>query len=170
MLYRPNFCCHCGEKVVRNKWQFWTSRKFCVDCENDHRGNEWWGRIIAGIAVLVGVFGLGSYLKGPDIATTRKITPTLLAPANKDQVVSPNDNAALDKADEPANASVVKTPGAKKVNPLFDGDYICGARTKQGKPCPRRVKERIRCWQHRGQPAMLPDDKLVASHLSLAVQ
>jgi hypothetical protein len=38
--------------------------------------------------------------------------------------------------------------------------YICGARTKKGTPCSRRVHGPVRCWQHKGLPAMLPVDKL----------
>jgi hypothetical protein len=38
--------------------------------------------------------------------------------------------------------------------------YICGARTKKGTPCSRRVHGPVRCWQHKGAPAMLPPDKL----------
>jgi hypothetical protein len=38
---------------------------------------------------------------------------------------------------------------------------ICGARTKKGRPCSRRVRGTGRCWQHRGLPAMLPPSKLV---------
>ena len=39
--------------------------------------------------------------------------------------------------------------------------YICGARTKKGTPCQRRVRGPGRCWQHRGMPAILPPSKLV---------
>ncbi len=39
--------------------------------------------------------------------------------------------------------------------------YICGARTKKGTPCSRRVRDANRCWQHRGKPAMLPAAKLI---------
>lgn len=43
---------------------------------------------------------------------------------------------------------------AKRVNdpePVF----LCGARTKKGTACTRRVKEAgKRCWQHQGMPAM----------------
>jgi hypothetical protein len=38
--------------------------------------------------------------------------------------------------------------------------YICGARTKKGTPCSRRVHGPTRCWQHKGLPAMLPQEKL----------
>jgi len=39
--------------------------------------------------------------------------------------------------------------------------YICGARTKKGTPCSRRVRGPVRCWQHKGAQAMLPLEKLV---------
>jgi hypothetical protein len=39
--------------------------------------------------------------------------------------------------------------------------YVCGARTKKGTPCQRRVRGPDRCWQHRGKRAILPPSKLV---------
>jgi hypothetical protein len=39
--------------------------------------------------------------------------------------------------------------------------YLCGARTKKGTPCSRRVHGPVRCWQHKGSPAMLPQEKLL---------
>ena len=39
--------------------------------------------------------------------------------------------------------------------------YICGARTKKGTPCSRRVHGPVRCWQHKGMPAMLAQEKLL---------
>jgi hypothetical protein len=39
--------------------------------------------------------------------------------------------------------------------------YICGARTKKGAPCSRRVHGPVRCWQHKGMPAMLAQEKLL---------
>ena len=39
--------------------------------------------------------------------------------------------------------------------------YVCGARTKKGTPCQRRVRGPGRCWQHRGMQAILPPSKLV---------
>jgi hypothetical protein len=41
--------------------------------------------------------------------------------------------------------------------------YVCGARTKKGTPCQRRVRGPGRCWQHRGKPAILPPSKLVVT-------
>jgi hypothetical protein len=39
--------------------------------------------------------------------------------------------------------------------------YICGARTKKGTPCRRRVHVAgERCFQHKGMAAMVPPEKL----------
>jgi hypothetical protein len=38
--------------------------------------------------------------------------------------------------------------------------YYCGAETKKGTPCSRRVKGNVRCYQHVGMPAMAAADKL----------
>jgi hypothetical protein len=40
--------------------------------------------------------------------------------------------------------------------------YICGARTKKGTPCRRRVHVAgERCYQHKGMPAMVALEKLI---------
>jgi len=42
-----------------------------------------------------------------------------------------------------------------------DPVYMCGARTKKGTPCRRRVHAAgERCYQHKGMPAMVPLEKL----------
>ena len=39
--------------------------------------------------------------------------------------------------------------------------YLCGALTKKGTPCSRRVHGPVRCWQHKGARASLPQEKLL---------
>jgi len=42
-----------------------------------------------------------------------------------------------------------------------DAVYICGARTKKGTPCHRRVHAAgERCFQHKGMAEILPPEKL----------
>jgi hypothetical protein len=72
---------------------------------------------------------------------------------------SPNVNAA----NVNAGANVYGADGTERERPTETGEIvsICGARTKRGTPCSRRVRGTGRCWQHRGRPAMLPASKLV---------
>jgi hypothetical protein len=46
-------------------------------------------------------------------------------------------------------------------SPELEQLYTCGARTKKGTPCSRRVHGPVRCWQHKGAKAMLPQEKLI---------
>jgi hypothetical protein len=53
-----------------------------------------------------------------------------------------------------ATASDVRADAAAKIPTPKDQTqaYFCGAVTKKGTPCSRRVKAPGRCWQHAGQP------------------
>ena len=57
----------------------------------------------------------------------------------------------------------VSAPSASTTQPAVTTEetYICGARTKKGTPCSRRVRGPVRCWQHKGAQAMLPLEKLI---------
>ena len=69
MLYRPDFCCCCGEKVDRIEWHIWTSRRFCELCQGEHQFDEWLPKILGAFFLLLGLTGLGSLLIGdrPDL-------------------------------------------------------------------------------------------------------
>jgi hypothetical protein len=73
-----------------------------------------------------------------------------------DEPVKPNEaprSGTQSKGSSP-NASV-RTPTVE------DAVYICGARTKKGTPCHRRVHAAgERCFQHKGMAAMVPLEKL----------
>jgi hypothetical protein len=58
-------------------------------------------------------------------------------------------------------AAPVQSSTSTPPPPTTEATYICGARTKKGTPCSRRVHGPVRCWQHKGEKAMLPVEKLV---------
>lgn len=175
MLYKPHYCCHCGEKIERIEWFPWTSRRFCEVCAAEFKVHDWIPRILVGIGLLLSVFGLGSYLQSPKrenpVAVKQKLTE-----ASKSSQISENQrNVALleARASQPeqssANNQLTPAPQISKVQKnqteiaRKETIYFCGAETKKGTPCSRRVKRSGRCWQHEGQPAMLPPEKLVVS-------
>jgi hypothetical protein len=164
IMYRPNFCAECGAQVVRTRWRLWTSRRFCDSCARRFRRLRIMFPLIA-CAVLFS-FGL---IAGRSL---RHAPPPLIleqgqksAPLLKAQ---PRDAAA----GKPAGES-----GAPKAEPAYGPDgtaaerptdpdevvSVCGARTKKGTPCSRRVRGTGRCWQHKGMPAMLPPEKLIVT-------
>ncbi len=131
--YRPNFCSECGEKIVRLRWRFWTSRRFCDKCSARFTRTRLLRGALAAFAFLVlGVLiGRGTRQKPSPLVIERLV----------------NTTATQSSMSAPVSATV-------------DDTYICGARTKKGTPCSRRVHGPVRCWQHKGLPAILPTEKL----------
>lgn len=173
MFYRPNFCCHCGEKIVRAKWTLLTSRRFCEFCEIEQKQHDLLPRAAAIVALLVGAAGLTSYFRGStETPVSRKSTsaqaeqarefrsdPTKkmnLAQATNANNAEHSNRGFTNASGLPSNAASAKTiqrdlPQDSSTEPV----YYCGAITRKGTPCTRRVKTKGRCWQHIGR--QMPD-------------
>jgi hypothetical protein len=69
----------------------------------------------------------------------------------------------VNKAGEssPSTSGQADTVGTGSAATPGEMTYICGAKTKDGTPCTRKVHGNVRCYQHKGQPAMLPPEQLV---------
>ena len=187
MLYQPNFCCQCGEKIDRHDWKFWTSRKFCAICDTEFVWHKYIPAACLAIGALGLFYGFGSYLKKPDKPlplTTNQISSAAnknpqnpsalqLSSANNFQNIE-QKSAVLQSPEIQANAQAaspqkmphptarVRAVAANRQNSATEAVYYCGARTKKGTPCTRRVRGGGRCWQHTGLPAILPPEKLFA--------
>ncbi len=166
MFFRPKFCANCGEKIERVDWRLLTSRRFCQVCESEFKGQDLIPRAIVGIGVIAGVFGFGSYLKSGSATENRvaKSQPPVVAASATTTTTSvlSNTTEAANSASQPKTAAalplVAQPPKAKPET--HESQYFCGAETKKGTPCSRRVKGSVRCFQHAGMPAMLPAEKL----------
>src|SRR5688500_4931638 len=66
MLYKPNFCCQCGEKIQRIDWNLRASRRFCDLCQTEFTVYELMPKIGLGIGLLLGIFFIGSFFRTAD--------------------------------------------------------------------------------------------------------
>jgi len=102
--------------------------------------------------VAVSAFAVGRYWRPPPpplIIQRAANSPLSDMPANA------NDSGRAANRFNSANPATV-------VSNADDPAYICGARTKKGTPCHRRVHAAgERCFQHKGLPAMVSLEKLV---------
>ncbi|HSL55554.1 MAG TPA: hypothetical protein VK868_14220 [Pyrinomonadaceae bacterium] len=130
--YRPNFCSECGAKIVRLRWRVWTSRRFCDACFSR------WGKTLRLQRVAIAIVLL---LLGVLIGRGFRREPPPLVIHRPVSTQSPQTT--------------------QLAAPAVEETYICGARTRKGTPCSRRVRGPVRCWQHKGAKAMLPLEKLV---------
>jgi hypothetical protein len=142
-VYKPNFCCECGNKTIRLRWHFWQSRRFCASCARRLRKERYLPPLLMGAALLVAGFMFGRNRVPPP--------PPLLIERRAD---SPLNDSGIGSAKTDVAATTTQAQTTE------EEVYICGARTKKGTPCSRRVHGPVRCWQHKGMPAMLPQEKL----------
>lgn len=173
MFYTPKFCNNCGEKIERAEKSWTDSGRFCDVCKHDYVLKERLPQIFVVLMALVGVFGIGSYWRGgekPVSVASKQFTAANASKTTVNAAPQSNSNSGAPQNNVRTNAINAPTPAAKTPSkqtesaPLSDQPtYFCGAPTKKGSPCSRRVKGGGRCWQHQGQNAMLPPEKLQAS-------
>ena len=163
-MYRPNFCLDCGDRIHRKRWYVWTSRRFCQKCATRLRRATVLIPFAAIIALTVGAWLLGNAGRPdpPPLILERAAPSSASLTAN---IVSPAE-PFVDVESKLPSASPSSNTGNKFTESLTDPHEtvsICGARTKKGTPCSRRVRGVGRCWQHRGKSAMLPKGKLIVN-------
>ena len=147
-MYKPNFCAECGVKLLRLRWNFWTSRKFCNTCARCLRKERFGPWLLAGVTLIGAgyVAGRAGRATPPPLAIIRRADSPL---------TSPEDAGPLKQT------TTSDTSRGNTHQVVEEEVYLCGARTKKGTPCSRRMHAPVRCWQHKGLPAMLPQEKLL---------
>ena len=171
-MYQPNFCAECGARIERDEGRLlWTSgRFFCAACGKRFRRRRFFVPLVLGAVLLsVGfVAGRAGRTSPPPLVIKRGAMPVAASPIKSGSTTAPPqpaDEAAANSgaSDAPAAEAHYGADGTADERPTDPAEIvsICGARTKKGTPCSRRVRGTGRCWQHRGMPAMLPPSKLI---------
>jgi len=109
--------------------------------------------------IAVAAFAIGKY--------SRTAPPPLVIQraANSPLYQSPAESSYTAQANRAATYQSNQTA----VTASNEEGYICGARTRKGTPCQRRVHALgERCFQHKGLPAMVALDKLVIKPKDIA--
>jgi len=150
-MHRASFCPECGDRLTLKGWRARLGRRLCDRCAQRLGSLAAWRPLLTVALVAVAAFALGKYLRPapPPLIIQRAANSPLpdapiefsaAAPASRNS--STDSRAAASRSDEEV--------------------YICGARTRKGTPCRRRVHAAgERCFQHKGMPAMVALDKLV---------
>jgi hypothetical protein len=156
-MHRPNFCSACGAKILRLHWHPWSSRRFCDSCSVRLRKERLLLPLVLGSTLFcIGVVaGRSGRPAPPQLIIERAANSPLYA--SKETAESDSGKSLANERPEANSVSQSASVPPTETESV----YICGARTKKGTPCSRRVHAPGRCWQHKGMPAMLPQEKLV---------
>ena len=156
-MNRANFCTECGERLAQGGWRAALRRRLCDHCARRLGSFATYRPLIVIVLIGVTAFGFGRYLRPspPPLIIERAANSPL-----SDAAVQPNGSSVA-RGNQSLSDTVIS---ANK-----DEVYICGARTKKGTPCRRRVHAAgERCFQHKGMPAMVALDKLTIKPASSA--
>ncbi|MEO6484534.1 MAG: hypothetical protein ABIO54_03400 [Pyrinomonadaceae bacterium] len=138
-------------------------------CESEFKGHDLIPRVIVVGGALAGIVGFGSYLRSgtSDTQTLRQPKKLVEQVAPAAQLTATNTvgirvpNVSSANAVQPEQRNLSSAPVTQKPKAEVEVPYYyCGAETKKGKPCSRRVKGNLRCYQHVGMPAMVSAEKL----------
>lgn len=170
MFYKPAYCCHCGEKIESVEKHPWSSGRFCDVCSKEFSFQEWLPKVFILVCVLFGLFGIGSYLKSGEPTNVAALRQNKSFGLETDGNPTQNSNRQIVQKNEPKTESnlTAKTninPVEKQIRQTekteIEQVFFCGAATKKGTPCSRKVKGGGRCWQHKGQEALFAQEKLL---------
>ena len=145
-----NFCANCGIRLTRKRWRAFAGAR-CDDCAS-RLGRSATKRLTIVSVIAIGAFAFGRYMRpGPPPLIIHRAVNSPLSDA-------PVDFEAVAKgaANNPTRSSALNN-----IETRDEAAYICGARTRKGTPCRRRVHAAgERCYQHKGMPAMVSLEKL----------
>jgi len=183
MFYKPKYCCHCSEKIEREDWNWRASRRFCQLCQTEFFSQDWSPRIIVALGLIIGIVGIGGYFQKHEkplkVAAGNLSKVSLSSKKESSNQISVEVNSNVQPLVQSSANSIEQRRKQTPVTPLTTKNaqpaatenqlnsaekvYFCGAATKKSTACSRRVKGGGRCWQHIGQPPILPPEKLIAS-------
>ena len=148
-----NFCMECGERLAGKGWRARLGSRLCAHCSQRLGAFASFRPLVIIVMVAVAAFVVGKYRRPSP-------PPLIIQRAAK----SPLSDGPVEFEQRPRLAKGATTSTQAVNLSASTGDdavYICGARTKKGTPCHRRVHAAgERCFQHKGMAAMLPLEKL----------
>jgi len=160
---------------LRLRWHLWTSRRFCNDCARRLRKVRLAPALLAALALISAGYVAGRMRRPapPPLTIERRSNSPLGdgVPGSSNAQSSTSRSSTTHSAVGPGGDSAASPGSSTAVVDPTTADtalavYTCGARTQKGTPCSRRVHGPVRCWQHKGRPAMLPQEKLLIRDLA----
>ena len=132
------FCSQCGEQLRSNRTPLLPLRAFCRNCTPRFRTARLMLVAAAAGCTVIG-FAIGQY------TLTRQPFLYIGTPVESSPMKSSPDH----NSDHTPRAKDLDTQREQLIISSNASEGICGARTKSGKPCQRKVKGGGFCWQHR---------------------
>lgn len=140
MMSSARFCSECGERLKVKRRTILPLRAFCARCSPRFRTV----RLVSAAILILGTIAFAASRLSPEREPFYLIGTPLQSSTNGETTASPDSIESTRSSETVAVDSKIG---------------ICGAPTRSGKPCQRKVKGGGYCWQHRDKPRDKPIEK-----------
>jgi hypothetical protein len=134
------FCSKCGARLKVKRTTTLPFRSFCQECSSSYHRIRLMLIAVPVFCVTIG-FAIGHYTSAREPFYLIGTPVDLSAPR-----VPPSSNRNGDPSS--GGNATLRQPEQLVISPSAPGS-LCGAQTRSGKPCRRKVKGGGYCWQHR---------------------
>lgn len=134
MMTAARFCSECGERLEVKRRAVLPLRAFCARCSPRFRTV----RLISAAILVLATIAFAVSRLSPEREPFYLIGAPLQSSTNGGTTASPDSIEPTRSSAEPVAVDSVIG--------------LCGAPTRSGKPCQRKVKGGGYCWQHRDKP------------------
>jgi hypothetical protein len=140
MSTATKFCSECGKSLETVSGSRWPFRIYCLECSPRP-----YNRAIVGFIGALTLVGAGFLLARWTIPPLKvQLIGTPIEKYTGDNEAGTNENG--NAPNQPSG----RTPAPEvESKPVEEADVACGAPTRSGRPCRRKVKGGGHCWQHR---------------------
>jgi hypothetical protein len=138
-----NFCSNCGEQLQAYRASVFSARSYCSRCAPRFRSSRLAMIVsLAGCLIIGYAFGRYNTPRQPFYLLGTPIDPITNNNGRRETNAQANSNKA--NANKSANSN--SPPPESSTDVVVK---LCGAPTKSGRPCRRKVVGGGYCWQHR---------------------
>src|SRR6185503_1333945 len=144
-----NFCSNCGEQLKANRANVLSTRSYCPRCAPRFRLSRIVMIVNFAICLIIGyAFGRYNTPRQPFYLLGTPIDPVANSNKARETKAQANANNSTANNSTANNSNADKSP-ARPESSTDEVVKLCGAPTKSGRPCRRKVVGGGYCWQHR---------------------
>jgi hypothetical protein len=139
-MLQTNYCSQCGEKRKGLRPGFLVFTSFCAPCKRRARPAR-----LARATIFIAL-AAASFLAG----RATRVRPVVQFIGQPIELQSTPDRATVEPAQAPAGGPPAEADKRAAIA-TDEAPLLCGAPTKAGHPCRRKVRGSGYCWQHKDQ-------------------
>jgi hypothetical protein len=152
------FCSSCGEAITGRRLRVFSLMALCRGCRKRAPAVYLAQVVLLSFCLLTGFFiGRLTQVRRPLTLLGTPVDPSMMQNSlTNERTLSSTDQGSAPIGQRPRQSEPQNSPAEESIN-------VCGAPTKAGRPCRRKVRGGGYCWQHKDKGKAKPSQALPGS-------